>query len=73
MENGSLRELYIRELQKYMDIDVYGKCGTRFEDDDDPRYKDEYFFYLAFENSMCEDYITEKLYTLLRMVSLVIF
>ena len=51
-------------------MDIYGKCGKRFEDNEDPRFTDDYFFYLAFENSQCKDYITEKLYTILRMVGL---
>ena len=65
-EHGSSRELYVRELQRYIDVDVFGKCGMWFDDEDDPRFNDKYFFYLALENSLCEDYITEKLYTILR-------
>ncbi|XP_059139014.1 alpha-(1,3)-fucosyltransferase C-like [Physella acuta] len=61
------RETYIEELQKYIPVDVYGFCGNfscpRAEDDKcfqniDTNYK----FYLSFENSMCEDYITEKFF-----------
>ena len=73
IENGSLREYYIAELSKYINVDIYGKCGKRFEDNEDPRFTDNYFFYLAFENSQCKDYITEKLYTILRMVGLFYF
>jgi hypothetical protein len=71
----SKREDYVRELQKYIGVDVYGKCGnltcprdkhTGFGDDDciwdllDET--NSYKFYLAFENSLCEDYVTEKLW-----------
>ena len=63
----SKREQYVDELKKYIDIDIIGKCGDvipctrqsrgkQCEDDLLPNY----FFYLAFENSLCEDYITEK-------------
>lgn len=54
-------------LSKYnLNLHVYGKCGER----DCPKYKFEeclgmvettYHFYLAFENSFGEDYVTEKL------------
>jgi alpha-1,3-fucosyltransferase len=61
----SLRMEYIKELKKYIKVDVYGKCGIpcpynnsicRFE-----LFKN-YKFVLAFENSLCNDYITEKFY-----------
>ncbi|XP_059139016.1 alpha-(1,3)-fucosyltransferase C-like [Physella acuta] len=61
------RDKYIAELQKYIPVDVYGRCGNfscpRAEDDKcfqniDTNYK----FYLSFESSMCEDYITEKFF-----------
>ena len=51
----------VRELKKYIDVDVYGKCGNPCKADCFsllPKYK----FYLAFENAVCEDYITEKTY-----------
>ena len=63
--NGRME--YARELQKYLDVDIYGHCGqfkcprsqtsTCFD-----KLDKEYKFYLAFENSNCKDYITEKLY-----------
>ncbi|KAK3604613.1 hypothetical protein CHS0354_027466 [Potamilus streckersoni] len=49
-------------LSKYINVDQYGECGRgcpRNRDSCDklhPSYK----FYLAFENSFCRDYITEK-------------
>lgn len=63
----SKREKYIRELGKYIDVDIYGKCGkskcpknsmSECHEFLSQRYK----FYLAFENSLCKDYITEKLF-----------
>ncbi|XP_068242780.1 alpha-(1,3)-fucosyltransferase 7-like isoform X2 [Palaemon carinicauda] len=54
---------YVKELKKYMDLHVYGGCGTfkcpgHFRRD--CPLLNTYKFYLAFENSNCRDYITEK-------------
>uniref|UniRef100_A0A023GFR3 Fucosyltransferase n=1 Tax=Amblyomma triste TaxID=251400 RepID=A0A023GFR3_AMBTT len=56
---------YIRELSKHVAVDVYGGCGTKvcpghFTRDCD--VTKQYKFYLAFENSNCREYITEKLW-----------
>ncbi|XP_069971382.1 alpha-(1,3)-fucosyltransferase C isoform X2 [Penaeus vannamei] len=75
----SNRLLYINELQKYTTVDVYGRCGrlkcgkSRYAEheyrvDQDPCLRaaaDKYLFYLAFENAICDDYATEKLYNLM--------
>nr|CAD7441845.1 unnamed protein product [Timema bartmani]CAD7461304.1 unnamed protein product [Timema tahoe] len=58
---------YAHELQKHIQVDIYGSCGTK----KCPRSSQgkcfdmldkDYKFYLAFENSNCKDYITEKFY-----------
>lgn len=65
------REEYIKELQKYMEVDVYGWCNSRPVPCDHQKSKklkesclkkffNSYKFYLAFENSKCDYYITEK-------------
>ncbi|XP_064086684.1 4-galactosyl-N-acetylglucosaminide 3-alpha-L-fucosyltransferase FUT6-like [Macrobrachium nipponense] len=56
---------YVKELQKYMKVDVYGNCGTlkcagHFTRNCDAL--NSYKFYLAFENSDCREYITEKVW-----------
>ncbi|XP_059139011.1 alpha-(1,3)-fucosyltransferase C-like [Physella acuta] len=61
------REKYIAELQKYISVDVYGKCGNFScpRSDDDKCFQNidtNYKFYLSFESSICEDYITEKFF-----------
>jgi glycoprotein 3-alpha-L-fucosyltransferase/alpha-1,3-fucosyltransferase len=67
----SKRESYFEELRKYISIDVYGKCGNLTCDDNQHASSDQcvnrlldgqnsYKFYLSFENSVCEDYVTEK-------------
>lgn len=64
------RQEFVNELSKHIPVDVYGRCGSRYCS----RSKDcfaeiaepEYFFYLSLENSLCADYVTEKLYNALR-------
>lgn len=58
---------YAHELAKYIDVDIYGACGSLSCDRTGPeschnRLVKYYRFFLAFENSNCKDYITEKLY-----------
>ena len=66
----SKRDLYVRELRKYIDIDIYGKCGNSSCDDSETttrfkscfgKFENTYKFYLSFENNICDDYYTEKL------------
>jgi hypothetical protein len=68
----SRREDYVAELAKHIDIDIFGKCTSNFPNiksdpcqvnDTEACYIDlyrSYKFYLAFENSFCNNYITEK-------------
>ncbi|XP_077554139.1 alpha-(1,3)-fucosyltransferase C-like isoform X3 [Haemaphysalis longicornis] len=65
------RENYALELGKHVAVDVYGSCGSNkcpksasalcYRD-----FSKQYFFYLSFENSICKDYVTEKLFKALR-------
>ena len=70
----SRRERYVRELQKYIPVDIYGECGplkcgsrslgTWAKDKCHEKLlhlNNSYKFYLSFENSFCKDYVTEKL------------
>ena len=73
------REDFVIELEKYITVSVYGGCkdlgsiGTQCKSnsendlncDDARKTMNSYKFYLAFENSNCEDYITEKVYKIL--------
>ncbi|RXG54880.1 Alpha-(1,3)-fucosyltransferase C [Armadillidium vulgare] len=69
----SKREEYVRELQKFIPVDIYGSCGP-LKCTKDPikskgcyeKIEKEYKFYLSFENSLCEDYVTEKFFNILR-------
>ena len=56
---------YARELSKYIDVDIYGKCSPnklKCPDGCLENISKSYKFWLSFENSHCKDYITEKLY-----------
>ena len=59
------RMKYITELQKHMQVHVYGHCGTYKCASGEACFdmlKGKYKFYLSFENSVCKDYVTEKFY-----------
>ena len=63
----SKRELYVQKLQQYIPVDIYGLCGNLSCPKKIAKYCDEmlaenYKFYIAFENSVCRDYITEKFF-----------
>jgi alpha-1,3-fucosyltransferase len=66
----SKREDYVKQLKEFVDIDVIGLCGRN---KCPKRHKTkcldmltyQYKFYLAFENSLCRDYVTEKFYNAL--------
>ena len=61
---SSHREDYVKELVKYIPVDIYGKCGNLTCADQTrgrEMVRDDYKFYIGFENSLCTDYVTEKL------------
>ncbi len=65
------RELYVKRLKKHLPVDVYGKCGHLqcSRDNETECYlkaETNYKFYLSFENSVCEDYVTEKFFNVMR-------
>ena len=68
----NLREKYVNALAKHVSIDVYGDCGSLRCDRDDmagcyAMIERDYKFYISFENSFCDDYVTEKLYSILNL------
>ncbi|XP_057375425.1 alpha-(1,3)-fucosyltransferase C-like [Daphnia carinata] len=69
----SNREAYVSIMQKFTTIDIFskaGNCGGKC-----PRVKNRdvcynlieksYKFYLSFENSICEEYVTEKFFEIM--------
>ena len=66
-------QLY-KELSRHVSIDIYGGCGpnkckrTRQSTSNTcmEQLGRKYKFYLAFENALCKDYLTEKSYEPLR-------
>ncbi|CAD5219251.1 unnamed protein product [Bursaphelenchus xylophilus] len=69
----SRRENIITELQNHMEIDLFGRCSNRTCDkacfaENTKKYR----FYLAFENSNCVDYITEKFFQFDNLVPVVL-
>lgn len=58
---------YINEMKKFISIDVYGRCGKPCGHKECKKVLSEkYMFYLSFENSLCENYITEKFWETLK-------
>ena len=61
---------YVALLQRHIQVDVYGKCGNltclpKFSAACEKLLR-SYKFYLAFENCLCPEYITEKVWMRLR-------
>nr|CAD7197304.1 unnamed protein product [Timema douglasi] len=82
----SQRDAYVEELMKYIPVDSYGAClqnkklpenllypsdGT--DSDEFLHFISRYKFALAFENAVCEDYISEKLWRPLAVGSVPIY
>ena len=73
------REIFAKEMKKSMTVDVFGKCTKNFhkkherkscsranEKDCYKMLESTYRFYLSFENSICQDYVTEKFFNILK-------
>ena len=68
---------YVEELAKHIDVTVMGKCSKeKCPGGDDGKFawspcfrhiQRNFKFYLSFENSLCDEYVTEKLWRTLRM------
>lgn len=55
------RENYVEFLKEFVPVHTFGKCGDRkCTKGQEVSCLAPYKFYLAFENSQCQDYVTEK-------------
>ena len=65
-KTGIKREEYVEKLKEFVEIDIYGKCtGNECSKKGNDCFQNlsmNYMFYLAFENSICDEYVTEKFY-----------
>lgn len=66
-DTPSNRMEYVKALQKLIQVDIFGECGPLkcSRSDENSCWKnveENYYFYLAFENSICKDYLTEKFF-----------
>ncbi|KAM3837836.1 alpha-(1,3)-fucosyltransferase 4 [Vipera latastei] len=59
---GHARVRYYHQLKKYLPVDIFGSHKLALKDNSVVKTVSEYKFYLAFENSQHQDYITEKLW-----------
>lgn len=70
------REDFVEALKEFIPVDVYGGCGPLRCDRSGEKeclamLSRDYHFYLSFENSLCNDYITEKVYHIIKMADIV--
>ena len=77
--NGRFK--YVQWLQKHIGVDIFGECGPRtcgktrnmgrrYSLHRDPCFRmvnKNYRFYLSFENAVCRDYVTEKVFNSLQL------
>ncbi|XP_064093665.1 alpha-(1,3)-fucosyltransferase C-like [Macrobrachium nipponense] len=71
-DTKSGRERLVKKLKNWIKVDVYGQCGTHkcpWNAGKNSCYKKlerKYKFYFSFENSLCKNYATEKIFNVLR-------
>lgn len=71
------RDEYVRELRKYIPVHSFGRClndnsnktlpGYLTDSSEAFKFMARYKFMIAYENAVCEDYITEKLWRPIRL------
>ncbi|XP_021967372.1 alpha-(1,3)-fucosyltransferase C [Folsomia candida] len=68
-DTPSKREYLVAKLKRFLNIDIFGGCGTKScppgitsEDSCFTGISNTYKFYLAFENSLCDEYVSEKFF-----------
>lgn len=71
IDTPSKRMEVVKSLNQFIPVDIYGKCGDKSCPKTNSSYcrkmfERDYKFYLAFENSLCNDYVTEKVFLNMR-------
>ena len=63
------RDDYVTELKRHIKVDIFGKTVKRPIEKGLPTEKlyNSYKFFIAFENALCSEYITEKVWNPLKM------
>lgn len=72
-QTQSKREIYVNELKKHVDLDIYGKCGNntcpqslreekKLNKECFKTLAKQYLFAIVFEDSYCKDYVTENVF-----------
>ena len=79
------RDAYVQDLMKYIKVDSFGRCLNNkklpdqyedtltFEDKGFFKFVAKYKFTLVFENAICDDYLTEKIWRPLQIGSVPIY
>ncbi|XP_059622871.1 alpha-(1,3)-fucosyltransferase C-like [Phlebotomus argentipes] len=67
----SKRNKLVSAMKEHVNIDIYGSCGSlkcsvKNTENCYELVEKEYFFYLSFENSLCKDYLTEKVFNIMK-------
>ncbi|XP_067122238.1 alpha-(1,3)-fucosyltransferase 11-like [Centruroides vittatus] len=82
---ASDRDRYVKELSNYIPVDSYGSClnnatlpldlatTDKYESEKFLNFISKYKFHLAFENAICDDYMTEKLFRALHVGSVPVY
>ncbi|KAF7633534.1 Glyco_tran_10_N domain-containing protein [Meloidogyne graminicola] len=67
----SNRDLLTEKLRQLIEVNVVGKCFDKIECNNEcyEHELNQHFFYLAFENSICHQYVTEKFWYSLRALT----
>ena len=84
-DTPSMRDSWVMEFMKHIKVDSYGTClnnkqlpsdiagSEQFENEKFLKFLAQYKFVISFENAICDDYVTEKLWRTLRIGSVPLY
>ena len=84
-DTPSARDQWVEQLMKYIPVDSYGTClnnkplpsdlqgSEQFENEKFLKFLAQYKFVIAYENAICDDYVTEKLWRTLAIGSVPVY